>query len=98
MATKNNRKKIMDGIVRVLTETDLDRMGVAKENINKDMILRQNGMDDIYSIEFMMFLEQEFKQDIDDKFFVRDDAIPDEQMWQFKPLKDLVDYLETTLK
>lgn len=98
MATKNNRKKIMDGIVRVLTETDLDRMGVAKENINEDMILRQNGMDDIYSIEFMMFLEQEFKQDIDDKFFVRDDAIPDEQMWQFKPLKDLVDYLETTLK
>ena len=74
-------------------------LGVEPELITEEKVFHKDfGMDDIYSIRFMMLCEEAFNHEINDKFFVRNPDIPDKDMWQFKTVGELVDFYVETIE
>ena len=94
--TKKQKRAIALEKVKAVTHTLL---GVEPELITEEKVFRKDlGMDDIYSIRFMMLCEEAFNHEINDKFFVRNPDIPDKDMWQFKTVGELLDFYVETIK
>jgi len=54
-------------------------------------------MDDVYSVLFMANLELTLQHTLDENYFVPTEVVEREKMYQYRPLSDLLDYLEKTV-
>ena len=91
----NKREILMGHVVKALVDTipNADSTHV----ISEATIPRNDyRMDDIYSVQFMMALESSFGRTVtlDENYFVPTEVIPREEMYQYKPISVLLDYLE----